>query len=71
MQHDCQTVFAHPSWSSVKLGDLTAAWYQREITVPQEWAGRRVALCLEYLNSSATVFVVASRIRGARLQRVD
>ena len=36
---------------------VAAAWYQREISVPQEWAGRRVALCLEYLNSSAAVFV--------------
>ena len=36
---------------------MTAAWYQREISVPQEWAGRRITLCLEYLNSSAAVFV--------------
>ena len=57
MQHDCQTLYAHPSWKGAKLGDLAAAWYQREISVPKEWAGRRVTLCLEYLNSSATVFV--------------
>jgi len=57
MQHDCQTVYAHPSWDGAKLGDLAAAWYQREISVPKEWAGRSVTLCLEYLNSSATVFV--------------
>ena len=57
MQHDCQTVYAHPSWKDAKLGDLSAAWYQREISVPKEWAGRRITLCLEYLNSSATVFV--------------
>jgi len=57
MQHDCQSLYAHPSWKGAKLGGLTTAWYQREISVPQEWAGRRVTLCLEYLNSSATVFV--------------
>jgi hypothetical protein len=57
MQHDCQTVYAHPSWKGAKLGDLAAAWYQRRISVPKEWAGRRVTLCLEYLNSSAAVFV--------------
>ena len=57
LQHDCQTVFAHPSWKNASLGDLSAAWYQREISVPKEWTGRRVALCLEYLNSSAAVFV--------------
>src|SRR5208283_3720411 len=27
MQHDCQTLFAHPSWKSVRLGDVAAAWY--------------------------------------------
>ena len=57
MQKDCQTVFAHPSWQGTKLAGITAAWYQRSIAVPKEWAGRRVALCLEYLNSSATVYV--------------
>ena len=57
MQHDCQTVYAHPSWKTTKLSDVTAAWYQREISVPQEWAGRRITLCLEYLNSSATAYV--------------
>lgn len=54
MQHDCQTVFAHPSWKDVNLGTVAAAWYQREISVPSDWAGRRVLLCLEYFNSSAT-----------------
>ncbi len=57
LQHDCQTVYPHPSWQGVKLGDLAAAWYQREVSVPPEWASRRITLCLEYLNSSATVFV--------------
>jgi hypothetical protein len=57
LQKDCQTVFAHPSWQNKRLRDVTAAWYQREIGVPKEWAGRRVVLCLEYLNSSAAVYV--------------
>ena len=57
MQKDCQTVFAHPSWKNEKLGGVTAAWYQREITVPAEWAGRRIALYAEYLNSYAAVYV--------------
>ncbi len=57
MQKDCQTVFAHPSWKNAKLSDVTAAWYQREIDVPDGWTGRRITVCLEYLNSSATVFV--------------
>ena len=44
MQKDCQTVYPHPSWKGEKLGDVTAAWYQREITVPVEWTGRRIVL---------------------------
>jgi beta-galactosidase len=66
MQHDCQTVFAHPSWKGRNLGDVTVAWYQREIRVPAEWAGRRITLCLEYLNSSATVFVDGNPIGEAQ-----
>jgi hypothetical protein len=57
MQNDCQAVYAHPSWKDKSLGAINAVWYQREITVPKEWAGRRIALCLEYLNSFAAVYV--------------
>jgi len=57
MQKDCQTVHVHPSWEDVNLGDLTAAWYQREITVPEAWEGRRITLHTEYLNSFAVVYV--------------
>ena len=57
MQKDCQTVHAHPAWKNEKLGGVTAAWYQREITVPGDWAGRRIAACAEYLNSYAAVYV--------------
>ena len=34
-----------------------AAWYQREITVPDDWTGRRIALSAEYVNSFAVVYV--------------
>lgn len=57
MQKDSQTLFAHPTWKSEKLGELTSAWYQREFSVPAEWAGKRIVLKTEYLNSLATVFV--------------
>ncbi|MFW6107358.1 MAG: hypothetical protein ACOC8A_01565 [bacterium] len=57
MQKDCQTVHAHPSWKDRELADIAAAWYQREITVPATWAGRRIALSAEYLNSFAAVYV--------------
>jgi beta-galactosidase len=57
MQKDSQTVFRNPEWKTTAFGGIDAAWYQREITVPPEWTGRRIALSAEYLNSSATVFI--------------
>ena len=57
MQKDCQKVHAHPRWSDVKLKTVSAAWYQRDITIPREWANRRIALTLDYLNAFATVFI--------------
>jgi beta-galactosidase/beta-glucuronidase len=62
MQKDCQTVFPHPSWKNEGLAAVTAAWYQREISVPKEWAGRRITLGLEYVNSSAVVYVDGKKI---------
>lgn len=57
LQKDSQAVYAHPAWTGQKLGGVTAAWYQREIEVPAGWAGRRIALSLEYVNSVAAVFI--------------
>jgi hypothetical protein len=36
---------------------VSAAWYERTFTVPAHWAGRRLTLELEYLNSYAAVRV--------------
>jgi len=57
MQKDFQTVHSHPSWKNVNLRDVTAAWYQREITVPAEWTNRRIEICAQYVNSYAAVYV--------------
>ncbi len=57
MQKDCQTVFAHPTWSDRRLGSDSAAWYQRQITVPADWNGRRIVLEAQYVNSYASVFI--------------
>jgi hypothetical protein len=57
MQKDFQALYAHPSWKDVKLGGITAAWYERELSVPSNWANRRISLNVEYLNSYAAVFV--------------
>ncbi len=62
MQKDSQTVHAHPSWKGQSLRSITAAWYQREITVPRQWTGRRITLRAEHLNSYAAVFVDDRRV---------
>ena len=57
MQKDAQTVFAHANWAGQRLRELGAAWYQREVEIPREWAGRRIALAADTVNSLATVWV--------------
>jgi len=66
MQKDSQTVHAHPSWRHRRLGELTAAWYERQIAVPASWTGRRISLRLEYLNSYAAVYVDGEKAGQAR-----
>jgi len=66
MQKDSQTVYAHPSWRNLALRDVAAAWYEREITIPSSWAGRRISLCLEYLNSYAAIYVDGDQAGEAR-----
>ena len=66
MQKDSQTVHVHPSWKGVKLASVRSAWYQRELTVPQSWAGRRIALRLEYLNSLAAVCLDGKKVGELR-----
>lgn len=62
MQKDCQTLFAHPDWKQTRLGAITSAWYQREITVPANWTGRRIALKTDYVNSAAAVFIDGKKV---------
>jgi beta-galactosidase len=66
LQADCQTVYPDPSWRDLKLGGVSAAWYQREIDVPASWGGRRVALSIDYLNSFASVYVDGKKVGDAR-----
>jgi hypothetical protein len=66
MQKDCQTVFAHPSWADKRLGSITSAWYQRQISVPQQWTGRRIVLEAAYVNSFAEVFIDAAKVGEIR-----
>src|SRR5262245_56831190 len=66
MQKDSQTVFSHAAWKDERLAGTTAAWYQREILIPAEWSGRRIALSAEYLNSLATVYVDGQKVGELR-----
>jgi beta-galactosidase len=59
---ESQTAYAHPTWQKQNLPGVTKAWYQRDVTVPAEWAGRRIALSVAYLNSVATVFLDGKKI---------
>ncbi len=66
MQKDCQTVFAHPSWKDTSLRNITSAWYQREITVPQNWTDRRIILEAAYVNSFAEVYIDGAKVGEIR-----
>jgi hypothetical protein len=66
LQKDAQRVFFHDSWQSQRLRDLAAAWYQREIAIPKEWAGRRIALSAAYVNSLAAVWVDGTKVGEVR-----
>ena len=57
MHKDSQIVYAHPDWKAGRMREVTSSWYQREITIPTAWAGRRIDLTVEYLNSWAAVFI--------------
>jgi len=61
LQKDFQTDYVHPIWANERLGNVAAAWYERSISVPKEWEGKRIALSVEYLNSYAAVFVDGTR----------
>ena len=62
MQYDSQTVYPHPDWRDEDLRSISMAWYQREITIPNGWSGRRITVYTEYLNSHAIVYVDGVRM---------
>jgi beta-galactosidase/beta-glucuronidase len=57
IQEDCQTLYRHPNWKTADVRQLSAAWYQREFSVPASWNDRRITVAAEYVNSLAFVFV--------------
>jgi hypothetical protein len=59
-------LFPNPSWGQEALRSPTAAWQQREITIPRKWAGRRIALHAEYINSFVTAYVDDQKVGEMR-----
>jgi hypothetical protein len=66
MQVECQTVYPNPHWKDEKLEETTGAWYQRELTIPSDWTGRRIALHAEYVNSYAVVYIDGKKVGEIR-----
>ncbi len=56
-RNENQYLFAHPAWKDIPLQDLKTSWYQRQINIPKDWRGRRLALLIEYLYSNAEIFI--------------
>ena len=48
MHVESQTLYRHPSWHEMDLAGINMAWYQREFTVPKQWAGRRLSVSMDF-----------------------
>jgi beta-galactosidase len=47
-----------PAWRRWGTGaDRPAAWYQRKVKIPKQWAGRAVILSLERVSTDAIIYV--------------
>lgn len=66
LQKDSQTVYPHPNWKNWKPASVRAAWYQRRIEIPAQWAGRRIVLSVDCLNSYAAVLVDEKKVGELR-----
>ncbi len=45
------------SAAALKLDELNSAWYLREIEIPASWAGRKILLTADMLQSCAKIYV--------------
>ena len=57
-----QTLYPHAAWKNRNPRAANVAWYQREISIPADWRGRRIAVSAEYLNSYAAVFLDGKKL---------
>lgn len=61
MMKESQKLYPHPSWEN-NYNNVDSAWYQREISIPEYWTKRRIVLYMEYVNSSALVFIDGKQV---------
>ena len=66
IQDDCQTLYLHPNWKDAQIRTMTAAWYQRDLTVPEVWKGRRIGLATDYVNSFAIAYLDGKKVGEIR-----
>lgn len=45
------------NWGASALKGRHAAWYERQIAIPADWAGRRLVLQLDRVSTDAAVFI--------------
>jgi beta-galactosidase len=46
-----------PAWQAFNGRQLGAAWYERTVTIPADWAGRAIVLDCHRVSTDATVYV--------------
>ncbi len=61
MQRENQRLYPHPAWKGKSVDNISAAWYQREISIPENWKNRRVIMTIDYVNSAALLFIDGKR----------
>jgi len=61
-----QLYYPNTAWENQDSSGVNSAWYEREITVPKEWLGRRITLYTGYLNSQAVVYLDGAKVGDLR-----
>ena len=57
MAEESQKIYRHPSWEKKDFRTVDLVWHEREIQVPEQWAGRRITLWTEWLNSTTLLLL--------------
>jgi len=71
IQKDSQRIYTHPDWQGESLKDIKAAWYQRVLAIPSQWAGRRIFVSAEYVNSYVALHVDGKQVGEIRFPGGD